>query len=182
MATKSGSRAASDKLSAAVGVVIDIDDNLVALVRMRTGEQRRIRADMLPGKSAPPRVGETWILDQRHGIGWQFATPVNWTADVDWVHLSPSGAWTVPTGAWLPLGAQRDAGGWVTLCGRVSGGVAATTATILPVGYRPGGDWLQIVPAGSGSGQLLVTSAGLVKPQTATSPISLDSVRFLATG
>jgi hypothetical protein len=169
---KQNSKSGQNQASFARGYVMQIDDRGVALVKI--GEtQQWIRTDTLRGKSAPPLPGEVWILDQAYGVGWQFAVPLNWSADRDWVLAGAlSGSWTDVGPPNLPSGYRKEVEGWVTLCGKLTGGVANTTAFQLPGGYRPGGTWTQ--------GGVLVDSAGNVKPQSTS--VSLDGVRFMAVG
>jgi|SRR5580765_7502345 len=168
---RTGSKSAQGKVVAQIGVVIDVDqDRLIALVKL--GEhQVRVRMDTLRGKSAPPQEGETWLFDQPYGLGWQFACPINWSADLDWI--APTAflnSWNDVGAPNLNAGYRKEVEGWVTLCGKLSGGSTNTTAFVLPVGYRPAGNWTQ--------GGVLVDASGNVKPQ-GTSP-SLDGVRFMA--
>lgn len=182
MAVKTGSQSATNRASFTTGVVLEVDENLVVLVRLKSGEHKRLRADILPGKSAPPLPGETWVLDQRFGSGWQLASPYAWTADLDWQKPLVGGGWSDVGAPNLAVGYRKEPEGWVALCGKLSGGASGSVAFTLPEGYRPGGTWTQLVPAGTGSGQLTVATNGLVTPQTATSPVSLDGVRFMAAG
>lgn len=171
MATgKTGSRSAQNQVVVQRAVVLEVDANFVALVRMGD-HQFRVRANTLRGKSAPPKAGETWLMDQPYGLGWQFAVPLDWSADLDWiVQGSFSNAWVDVGAPNLPTGYRKEVEGWVTLCGKLSGGAANSTAFVLPAGYRPGGTWTQ--------GGVVVDVAGNVKP-TSTTP-SLDGCRFMA--
>lgn len=160
------------------GVVLEVDANLVALVKVGD-HQIRVRADMMRGKSAPPLPGEIWIFDQPYGSGWQFAVPVNFSADLDWLAPTLVNSWVDIGSPNLPVGYRKEVEGWVTLCGKLSGGTAASTAFTLPKPYWPRGTHTQLVPVGTGSGQIVITSTGTVSPQS-TGVNSLDAVRFMA--
>lgn len=177
MDVKGGSRSSVGEARAQIGVVLEIDENNAALVRMRAGNHERVRADMLRGKSAPPLPGETWIFDQSYGAGWQFAVPVNWTPDRDWIPASMQNAWTSTGAPYLPVGYRRNAEGEVLLCGRMAGGTGGSVALTLPPGYRPAGTVSFLVPVGSN--QVTVTANGQVTPGSSGATF-LDAVRFMA--
>jgi hypothetical protein len=170
--TKTSNRSNANQINYQIGVVLEIDSkNHIALVKVGQ-QQMRIRTDTLRGKSAPPLAGETWLLDQPYGLGMQFAVPMNWSADSDWILPTLSGAWSDVGSPNLPTGYRKEIEGWVTLCGKLTGGAANSTAFVLPKGYRPGGTW-------SPSGVVILVT-GEVKPTTTTP--SLDGVRFMAQG
>lgn len=177
MDVKGGSRASVNAAHAQEGVVLEIDANRVALVRMSMGNQVRVRIDTLRGKSAPPRPGERWIFDQAYGLGWQFAVPLNWTADPDWIAPEMMNAWTSTGTPYPPVGYRRTVEGETVLCGQISGGTAGSTAFILPPGYRPVGTVVHVVAAGATSAQLTITADGHVAPGS-SGPTFLDGVRF----
>jgi hypothetical protein len=181
MPVKTSQHSAAGELRAQTGYVLEIDSNGIALVRMYAGNQERVRADMLRGKSAPPLPGETWILDRQYGLGWQFAIPVNWSPDRDWIAPAMLNSWASVGAPYLPVGYRRTADGEVLLSGRMGGGVGATTAFVLPLGYRPGGSAVFVVPVVAGTGQLTVDATGAVIPAS-TGATSIDVVRFMAAG
>jgi hypothetical protein len=92
------------------------------------------------------------------------------------------------TNAWVnlagfaPAAFWKDANGIVTIEGLIATGTLGTTAFTLPPGYRP--DRSRAFPAYSNAtlGLVLVTSAGLVQPQTvgtaSNASYSLDAIRF----
>lgn len=165
------------------GVVLEVDDNHVALVRMSTGKLEQVRADLLPGKSAVPRADEKWFFDRRFGEGWLFAIPVGYLGgDAEFTPVPAlSGTWSDVGGVSLPVGYLRDAEGWVSLQGQITGGVANTVAFILPPGYQPRGPVSFVVASGAGSAQLIVTALGAVTP-VVSAVTTLEQVRFLARG
>lgn len=162
------------------GVVLQIEDNNIALVRLRTGLHVRVRADMLRGKSAAPQPGEKWLFDQPYGGGWMFAIPMNYTGgDRDFIGPTMQNGWTSAGGAYLPVGYLQDAEGWVHLRGRVTGGTGGQSAFTLPEGYRPAGVIPFAVAVGTGVGLVSVTTLGAIVPATGADA-SLEQVSFLA--
>lgn len=168
----------------AKGTVLEVDSNNIALVRLGTGQQVRVRADMLRGKSAAPKAGETWVLDQAYGSGWMFAIPINYTGG-DQTFTAPTlgTGWSNAGSPYLSVGYIMDSEGWVTLRGRLKAGTGVDqVAFTLPEGYRPGGTSVFLVPVGTGTaGTVTVEANGDVSPGVAVDT-SLEPIRFLAAG
>lgn len=90
------------------------------------------------------------------------------------LYLKGDAAWTAPalSGTWVNYGSSNEVAGYrrigdlVYLRGLIKSGTIATTAFTLPAGYRPAADLIFAVASNSAYGQLRVTPAGLVVPES----------------
>lgn len=187
-----------------VGHVLGVTGN-VAEVRLSLGDKVvKIRADLMRAKGASVQAGDTWILDQPYGLGWMFAVPISYPG-MDkasqwqsasllgaWVNTSAVGVWVPGSGRYSPASYYKDALGWVSLRGTVSGGTVTGSSAAgpisadvlqLPVGYRPSTAGQALFPTVSNGafGAVLVMPDGYVRAYAGSATaLNLNGVRFLA--
>jgi hypothetical protein len=102
-------------------------------------------------------------------------------------HLTFKGKWIAPTliNSWTGAegyGYLKDPLGFVHLRGAFSTGASATTAFVLPAGYRPGVATFYTIlgPAGAAGNFVFIDTVGNVQPTKSADPVRLTTVHFLA--
>lgn len=125
--------------------------------------------------------GQTCFLTAEDSSGLpQPAVQMNWTPIEVWTNVTAFlNGWTNFGGTHNSAGYMIDPFKFVHLRGLIKNGTVATTAFILPAGYRPQGRSLFAVLGSGGNGQLTIETTGDVTVTSGNNAyVSLEGVSF----